>query len=191
MPASKDFFAKINLLPQDEFERSLLGRILRWSLTAGKSIVIMTEFVVIMAFLSRFWLDRQVNDLNEVLIQKQAVVESYAEVENRMRAIQERVDLVSEIEENTLNAREALGRLISNTPVDVTYESIDLSKMTLSLTGLAGTEAGFSSLLNGIRESGDWSQVSLGDVEFNQRRGGVIFTINARAAEGSPSARQR
>ena len=188
MPASKGLFSKINLLPQDEFERSFLGKMLRWSLTAGKSIVILTEFVVIMAFLSRFWLDRQVNDLNEVLIQKQAVVDSYAEIEERMRAIQERVDIVTEIEESTLGAREALTKLIASTPTDVSYDSIDISKTNLTLTGLAGSEGGFAALLNSIRESGDWSQVSLGDVEFNQRKGGVIFTINAKASEGSPSA---
>lgn len=188
MPAKGERFSKINLLPLDEFERSFLGKALKWALTAGKGIVIMTEFVVILAFLSRFWLDRQVNDINEELIQKQAVVDSYIEVEERMRAIQERIDLVEEVDETTLKARAAIGSIIATTPRDVIYESIDVSNTTLTLSGISGSETSFAALLSAVRESETWTNVSLGDVEFNQRKGGVIFTINARAAEATRSA---
>ncbi len=182
MPAKRSFFTKVNLIPQDEFERSFLGKALSWSLTAGKSIVILTEFVVILAFLSRFKLDRDLNDLNEVLIQKQAVVDSYAEIETRMRAIQARLDVVQEIDKSTLDAEGVLTDLIASTPLDVEYESVNLSNTNIALIGVAGSEAGFSALLNKVRESGKWTQVSLGDVEFSQRRGGVVFTINAQKA---------
>lgn len=180
MPAKSDFFSKVNLLPQDEFEQSFLGKALKWSLTAGKSIVILTEFVVILAFMSRFKLDRDLNDLNEVLIQKQAVVASYAETEARMRALQDRLDIINQVNEDTLGASDSLSRLIANTPLDVAYEKVDLSRTSLSLSGIAGSEGGFAALLNSIRDDGTWTEISLGDVEFSQRKGGVIFTISGK-----------
>ena len=183
MPAKSDFFSKINLLPQDEFDRSFLGKALKWALSAGKSIVILTEFVVILAFLSRFKLDRDLNDINEVLIQKQAVVESYAETERQMRALQDRLAIINQVDEDTLGASGSLSRLIASTPLDVEYETVELSRTSLTLTGIAGSEGGFAALLNSIREEGTWTQISLGDVEFSQRKGGVVFTINGKATE--------
>lgn len=182
MPARGSFFTRVNLLPQDDFERSFVGKTLRWSLSAGKSIVILTEFVVILAFLSRFKLDRDLNDLNEEVIYKQAVVESYAATEDEMRALQDRLDVIDQADSDTLGASEALVKLMANTPLDVRYERVDLSRTSMTLIGMAGSERGFAALLNSIRQSGDWTQISLGDIEFSQRQGGVIFTINGKVS---------
>ena len=63
MPAKKE--PEINLLPQEEFEGSVIGRILKWGLSTFRIIVIIVEMVVMAAFLSRFWLDAKNSDLNE------------------------------------------------------------------------------------------------------------------------------
>lgn len=183
MPAKDLPFSKINLVPKDEFERSFLGKALRWALTAGKSIVIVTEFVVILAFLSRFKFDRDLNDLNEVVLQKQAVVASFVETESRMKDIQARIDIIKRTDETTLGFGGTVDQLISSTPLDVSYDSIDVSRTSLNLKGVAGSEVGFSTLLNKIRADARWTQISLGDTDFNQRKGGVSFTISAKIAE--------
>ena len=55
----------INLLPREEFEQKTVGRFLIWALTVGRWIVIVTELIVITAFLSRFKLDRDLANLYE------------------------------------------------------------------------------------------------------------------------------
>ena len=47
---------EINLLPQKGFEATTAGRILAWILSTFRIIVIITELLVMVAFLSRFWL---------------------------------------------------------------------------------------------------------------------------------------
>ena len=54
----------INLLPQEEFDASIFGRTLKWAMGTFRIIVIITEMVVMGAFLSRFWLDAQNSDLD-------------------------------------------------------------------------------------------------------------------------------
>jgi len=53
----------INLLPPSEFEQSFWGKFLKWAVTAGRYVTILTELVVILAFLFRFKLDTEVADL--------------------------------------------------------------------------------------------------------------------------------
>ena len=76
---------QINLLPQEEFAASTLGRVLNWLLTTFRYIVIVTEIVVMTAFLSRFWLDAKSTDLNELIKQKQAVIAASADFEKEFR----------------------------------------------------------------------------------------------------------
>ena len=83
--AARKKSSRINLLPQEEFAASTLGRILAWILSTFRILVIMTELIVILAFLSRFWLDARTTDLNEEIKQylrftAQIAIEEFAKV---------------------------------------------------------------------------------------------------------------
>jgi hypothetical protein len=47
----------INFLPEDELEKSPIGRFLKWALKAGRYIIVLTELIVVVVFISRFRLD--------------------------------------------------------------------------------------------------------------------------------------
>lgn len=181
MPA-KDKLSSINLVPKDEFEKSIFGQALKWALTAGRSIVVLTEFVVILAFLSRFYLDRRLNDLNEIIIQKAAVVDSFKEVEDQMRLLQDQLSILTQANSNNINAASSLSQISSFTPFDTIYSSIELKQDNIKLVGLSGSESGLASLIAALKNSPDFTDISLGDIEFSQRKGGTLFTISAQRA---------
>lgn len=187
MPAKS---LKINLAPKDEFESSLVGRILKWALTAGKSIVILTEFVVILAFLSRFKLDMDLNDLNEVIVQKQAIVESYADVEKQMRDLQTHLAVLAKANERNIGIRKFADDLAAKMPKEITLESLEVGKGLLSLKGGSSSEVGLAALLNQFKSGGSYNSVNIGEVQFNQRKGLIEFSIAARnIAAPTPTAR--
>lgn len=180
--AAQPGFSKINLVPQDEFEKSTIGKILKWALTAGKSIVIMTEFVVILAFLSRFKLDRDLNDLNEVIDQKVEIVKSYVETEEQMRRLQERAGVIQKAEGLSVEFDKWWSDLVAITPRDVRYSSIDISKEQLDLEGLSSSDVGLSALISEIKGLSGVSGVNVSEIIFDQKQGGVSFSLTARLA---------
>ncbi len=181
MPATAKL-THINLVPLDEFEKSFVGKAMKWALSAGKSIVIVTEFVVILAFLSRFKLDRDLNDLNEVILQKQAVVESFIETETTMRKFQDKLKVVVGEESQSVGFSGIWGKLIGITPADTFYDSIELAQGKLVLKGVASSEQGFSILIDQLKKDPRYTQIQLSDVELSQSKGGVTFTITASGA---------
>lgn len=182
MPAPKSL-NQINLVPKDEFDKGLFGKGVKWALTAGKTIVILTEFVVILAFLDRFKLDRDLNDLSEQISQKQYVVENFSDVEEQMRDLQLRLDRVEEIEEKSINISSEWEALKGKVPSSVTLQQLQISNEELSINAVAGSELGFYSLVNNFKSDDRYSEVNLSEVEFNQRKGGVIFSLKARKEE--------
>ena len=75
---------------------SFWGRFLKWSLTAGRYIIILTELVVIMAFMSRFKLDHDLSDLNDAILGKQALLEASSNTEKVLRLTQARLNLADQ-----------------------------------------------------------------------------------------------
>ena len=104
----------INLLPKDSFEGSNLGKTLKWLLIGGRTIVVLTEFGVILAFVSRFWYDKQLNDLNDQITQKQAVVRSFTEVENKMRDVLAREEIVGKFLKENLDTNGIIESLVTS-----------------------------------------------------------------------------
>ncbi len=157
MPAQK----QINLLPQDPFEQSFVGKFLKWALSVGRYIVIGTELVVIGSFLTRFSLDRQMTDLNEAIAQKQAILASYGNLENEVRSIQNRLNLVAEVTKNQLSSQKTLTQISSFTPLDVTYKSIIFATDKIKLSGMAFSEAGLQTLMAKLKSDKNFSKVEV------------------------------
>lgn len=176
MPAKS---LRVNLAPKDEFEQSLIGQVLKWALTAGKSIVILTEFVVILAFLSRFKLDMDLNDLNEVIIQKQAIIDSYAEVEQQMRDIQTKIGVLQTATTNTIGVAQATENLTSKLSGEVVLETLTMTKDSYQLKGGSSTEVGLASLIEAFRTDESVTTLSVGEISFNQRKGLIEFSLLA------------
>ena len=73
----------INLLPQSEFGQTFWGRFLKWAVSTGRYFLIFVELVVIIAFMSRFKLDKDLADLADNIAGKKAVLEAaYATEQN-------------------------------------------------------------------------------------------------------------
>lgn len=176
MPAAK--FGKINLLPKDSFEQSALGKILKWALTSGRVLVVLTEFVVILAFGSRFYFDKKLNDLIEVIGQKQAVVESYVDIENKIRDLLSRQAIVDKYLKENLGISDVINQIKRVTPADVSFTEISLDGVGFTLTGIAESEGGLASLLVGINNVPNVTGISVGSIDFDQRQGLINFKVS-------------
>ncbi len=176
MPAMK--LSRINLLPKDSFEFSSLGRIMKWSLTSGRVLVVLTEFVVILAFGSRFYFDKKLNDLLEVIDQKQAVVDSYAQIEAKIRDVLARQQVVTKYLTTNVGFENKLSAIKRVTPPDVSFSEVVINVEKINLVGTAGSESGFASLIAGINQLPDVASVSIGGVDFDQKQGSISFKIS-------------
>lgn len=172
-------FSRINLLPKDSYEYSLVGKTLKWLMTIGRALVVLTEFVVILAFGSRFYYDKKLNDLTETIDQKQAVVESYKEVETKIRDVLVRQKAVSLFLKQNIGLEKVVSQLKKVTPRDVNFLQINLTEISINVVGTVGSEAGFNGILRGIGTLPGVKEIVVGSVDFDQRLGLINFKIRA------------
>jgi Tfp pilus assembly protein PilN len=186
MPSPK----KVNLLPKDKFEHSAIGKFLKWATSAGRSIVVLTEFVVICAFLSRFYFDTQLANLFDETNQKKAIVAAAADFEENFRQTQEKIQIIK-----ALLAQESRPSLLINEvsqllPSEVTLTAVNLEGKKLALTGYTLSENGLRLFWLGLNQHPQLEQVTLSNVSSRKEGPGLDFTINAglKAKEVKKSA---
>ena len=161
MPATE---TKINLLPVDPFEQGFWGRLLKWGLSVGRYIVIATELVVILAFLSRFKLDRDLSDLNEAIAEKQAVLAAYSTLEADYRELAGRLDLIKQLRLTGLASQENISGLEKLTPADVSFGTIRMTETEMELAGRAVSETSLAAFLKALTTKGGFKNVTVGQI---------------------------
>lgn len=170
---------RINLLPKTSFEFSALGKFLSWAMTSGRVLVVLTEFVVLLSFGSRFYFDKKINDLSEEIDQKMAEIESFGEVEVQMRQILSRQKpLITYLDQN-IKFADKYDELAKIVPQGVAMEKLYIDQNTLKLTGKAETELGFAQFLNNMKKMETLSYLNIRDTNFEQNSNAVTFTIQA------------
>ncbi|MBI2268002.1 MAG: PilN domain-containing protein [Candidatus Blackburnbacteria bacterium] len=164
MSASKK--RKVNLLIQEGFEHTLLGKILNWSLSVGRVIVILTELVVIVAFLSRFWLDRTLTDLNEANGGKKKQIEASQKFENEFKNAQEKLSFYKK----TISSQPRLASLVTEgaslLPPGVVLTTISLKDQDVVFSGEALSEEGLAGFVKSLKASTNLKDVTLSSISL-------------------------
>lgn len=176
---------RINLLPQEEFSASTLGRILTWALSTFRIIVILTEIVVMLAFLSRFWLDAKANDLNDEIRQKSAVITASADFEKKFRDIQQRLKIFDTVTGNVGTVSQYLEGLTTYIPIDVTFSSFQFSAGSLQLRGVSASEIGIAQFIANLQGSKIFTNISLSSIGTNpQNNSQLTFGLKLDLVKG-------
>lgn len=169
---------KVNLLPQEEFASSIFGRVLTWALSTFRIIVILVELVVVVAFLSRFWLDARVTDLNDEIKQKQAIIESQKNFEQDFRAVQNGLKIFTE-----LTREESMNALIQTTasflPQDTTLVSFSKSEDGVQIKANALAEGAIAQYIANLKSSDSFQEVILSQVDSRADSPLISFTLKA------------
>lgn len=179
---------KINLLTQEGFEHTKLGRALNWALSAGRVVVIVTELIVIVAFLSRFWLDRRLTDLNTQNLALQTQVEASAEFEKQFRSAQERLSTYQKIDSQENINSELVSKISSALPADVSLTSILFSDNQIDIRGIALSEGGLAGFVKALDDSPDFENPVIRDISLDTSFGQTInFTVKTERSGGGSS----
>jgi len=162
----------INLVPSGEFESSTVGRILKWLLSSFRIIVILVELVVLVVFLSRFWLDAKNSDLNDTIEQKEAQIRASGNFENEFRTIQNKLEVYG-ILVDSQEEREVLEAIVSSLPSEVRLGTISFDEEEITVSGDTLTEQSIANYIANLNSQDVLTKVNL--VGFEQNSVDEIF----------------
>ena len=160
-----------------------MGRGLKWALSAGRYIVMFTELIVVLSFVTRFYLDRQVTDLNRDIFQKEAVIGSYGDFEQEVRDVQERLDQYQQIEQegNIVDTFPSLAEVI---PSGVELEELVIYPEKVALKGAVSSQKSLNVLINNLQISKDFHSIVVSNIESeSSQSSGFSFQLTAQTQE--------
>lgn len=175
----------IEFIPQEEWERTSFGKFLKWLLNIGRWIVIITELIVIIAFLSRFKLDRDLTNLNESIRQKQAIINASSDFEKEFLFLQKRLSTIEGLKKNQVESDKVLELFSQITPAGIQLSNFNINNEKISLTATADSETTFAVFLKNLKQEQKLTNLNLGRVAVSERQfGQTVFNLTAELKDG-------
>lgn len=179
MPAKKG----ISLLPDAENVNSFSARVIRWLSTAGRFVIVLTELVVISAFLSRFWLDRQNSDLSETIRQQKAILESTSQFESDYRLLVSQLDYIKNNYQTRPIFSDKIISVIKSTPSTITFDSFSLDpdssgQISARLNIIAYQEQTLVEFITNLKLNPDIKSVDIAKIEKEEKENQYQANIN-------------
>lgn len=172
---------EISLLPREEFEKTRFGRFLKWALSFGRWIVIITELIVILCFLSRFKLDRDLTDLGEKIKQQQAIIASFGDLEENFRNLQKRLSTIDDLEKQQLGVSSFLDEISRLVPLDVSLGDLVVGEKKVKISAIALSEAGLNSFIEELSKS-KFNKIALENVS-REKSGEIKFSLTTEISD--------
>jgi hypothetical protein len=174
MPKNK---SAINLLPQEEFDVSIVGRTLKWAMGTFRIIVIVTEMIVMAAFLSRFWLDAQNSDLTAAIKIKSAQIVAQAATEKEFRDIQSKLTIAKQITP-AVQPSQKIDAITSKLPSGVNLSSVSILDDSAQVKGSSTSEFGIAQFVANLKADKSFKSVDLGQINSSESNlAQTIFTV--------------
>ena len=175
---------ELSLLPDAENPNSLSARAFKWLTTVGRWVIVLTELVVIVAFISRFWLDRKNSDLSEVIRQRQAILASTKGFENEFNSFQKRLAYIRNFYENQPNYDEKINFLVKSTPVDLTYKNISIkqdkknSEIIINASLVAFNEKSIVDFIKNLKLNPNIETVNINNIEKKSNENNYSISVS-------------
>lgn len=173
--------ASINLIKN---KSNLIDEILRWALSVGRLLIILTEIVAFSTFIYRFTLDRTLIDLHDKIKQEQAIVASLEEREASYRNLQGRLNDAGNITANGNKNVKILNDLIEATPSEITFNSFEIGENLASIDSNIQSISSLTNFLAIIRDYPETSSVTIDRIDNQSLTNSVnvLITIKLKGA---------
>jgi hypothetical protein len=155
----------------------LVERIINWSLSVGRILVIVTELVALGAFLWRFGLDQQLVDLHSQIKQKQVIVDAFKKQEDQYRNLQSRLEIASSFSNVGVENLNVFKDIINLGATYSTFNKVSMTQQKISMEVNIPSVSSLSSFVNAVKGYKSTQSVSIDKIETKTSNAVIVVGI--------------
>lgn len=169
----------IDLLKSQGSPQKLIIKAIKWLLSAGRYLIIFVELIVLIAFLTRFVIDAEIENVKDEISKRAPYVEGLKPTEILIKKTQFQLSIIKQLKSSSVKYDEIIQAIAEQTPANVSLNSITLEtnpdKIALKMEGNTKDNVELSTFIYGLRTSNNFSDVEIVNVDLG--RGILNFSV--------------
>ena len=168
--------SSINLLKSDKNET--LEQVMNWSLTIGRILIIGVELIALLAFLYRFSLDSQLQDLSTQIKQRQTIVDFQKQNENTYRNLQQRLKLISDTSVSGAQTVKIYYDILGFAPAGMIFNNVTLSDNNILIEANINSITPLGIFTNVLKKYSSVESISIDKIQNNTTSSTITANIS-------------
>lgn len=177
----------LDLLKPQSHPEKIAVKLIRWLLSSGRFIFIVVEALVLIAFLSRFKLDADIQSKKEAIDQQIPYIQSLKPYEILIKQTQSKLSTIAAFKQSGADYPKLLKEVADQTPAGIKIISLTLNKqavgVAIQINGQAQSNNDITVFINGLKEDKNLSNVNL--VSIGIETNTLHFSASATSKPGS------
>jgi len=173
---------EISLIRSADRPTSLSEKVIYWVSNVLRYIMVFTELIIIIAFLSRFKLDQEHTDLSESLRNKRYILETTSNFEKEYGQLQQKLKLIKTLYDSQPDYYAKLSSIIQNTPADIVYNTLSVNnkdnKISFNLSVYAYQEEAVIDFINQLSLNPQIKSINISSIEKKARENKYNISLN-------------
>ena len=175
---------ELSLLPDAENPNSFGAKAIKWLTTVGRWVIVLTELIVVSAFISRFWLDRKNSDLSETIRQQESILKTTQTFEGEFKSLQQRLEFIDNFYKNDSQYSQKINTFVNSTPKDIIYQNISVKKdkdtqdISASASLMASNESSMITFINNLTLNPNIKTVKINQIEKKQQENNYSLNVS-------------
>jgi hypothetical protein len=178
---------RINLLHSQLDKPQLLGTLLKWVITSGKFLVIFVELIVVGAFIYRYSLDTQLEEIQDKINNQVPYIKSLKNDETLIRQTQFQLLTITQNKSDNPDWIKIVQSISKDTTSYTKITSITLDRTAnypntqIIIAGVSVSNAELSAFLRTLQKDTLFSDMTLSNLSFDKQA--ITFMISGKLAE--------
>ncbi len=154
----------LNFTKESEFEKSYLGTALKWLTSTAKHLIIVVNFLLIAAFISRFYFDKVLSDLNESIQIKSEILKQNSDFEKTYVDLQKKIKEISVLtgDEQLLTK---FSELINVIPGEIKLTNFNYMDKNISFNAVSPSKQSLNIFLHNVKKLSFIKSISIPSIE--------------------------
>jgi Tfp pilus assembly protein PilN len=156
-----------------------IDEFIKWALSIGRLVVILTEIVALMTFLYRFSLDQKLIDLHSKIKQEATIISFLKDQEATYRNLQDRLTVAESISEKSQNTVKIYSDIRKNVPTDVNIDNLSIFQEGIRIQSTFRSVSSLSKFVKFLRNYDQISTVSIDKIENKSSNATIVVQLTA------------
>lgn len=169
----------INFILKDETQEkeTFKDKLFQWVIQKGRIIIIVTQAIVLIVFLSRFKLDNDYRNLIGRIETNQVVLTNNTELESEYIAVSEKASLVKQAISGQIDWAERLNEFNQNIPQGLSIDSLTYTENNIRFSATASSSQVFQIFIQRLISNQKMSEIILESSRYNRDTQTYLFSL--------------
>lgn len=175
----------INLVPQKKFEEQpTTKKFYLWMVGIGRLIVISTELIAVLVWLSRFRLDYEITTLQENIEEKSATVARSDRFESNLVKYQKKTEEINNILADKINLSAGINKIRELTPTGIRLLKVSMEKQQVELQAICSSGITFAQFIAGLSLDNNIQEIVLNNSRYNETNQSYLIDLSLKLDGG-------